>query len=364
MRKTIVTTATALMLTTSFTGTAFGATHQVKSGDSLWKIANTYSTTVAQLREWNHLKSDLIFPNQTLVITADAKQETAPTEPASTTQPAPQVTTAKTHTVKSGDSLYKIGQKYKVSVAQLYEWNQLKSDLIHPGQKLKVSKPTVQTNTSSSSNQTEPKQENQKVEQSTATYKVVSGDTLSHIARKYNTTVAQLKSANGLKSDLIRVGQVLKVGTANTTAPTAPTTPAKSETPKQAAPKQESPKVSSEAEKLIEVAKSALGIAYVWGGTTLAGFDCSGFIYYAFNQSGQKIPRTNTDGYYDRSYYVDKPQPGDLVFFRNTYKSGISHMGIYLGNNEFIHASSKKVEITSLDNSYWKSKFDGFKKFY
>ncbi len=81
------------------------------------------------------------------------------------------------------------------------------------------------------------------------------------------------------------------------------------------------------ATKLIHTAKGVLGSPYVWGGTTPAGFDCSGFIYYAFSQSGHNISRTSSEGYYDRSYYVKDPQPGDLVFFRDTYKPGISHMG-------------------------------------
>jgi len=77
------------------------------------------------------------------------------------------------------------------------------------------------------------------------------------------------------------------------------------------------------------------------------------------------ISRLSTDGYYNRSFYVNKPQVGDLVFFSGTYRAGISHMGIYVGNNQFIHAgSSTGVTVTSLDNSYWKSHFEGFKRFY
>ncbi|MBO1004756.1 C40 family peptidase [Pseudogracilibacillus auburnensis] len=362
MRKTLVSTATAVMLATSFSGTAFGATHEVKSGDSLWKIANTYSTTVAQLRDWNHLKGDIIFPKQILVVSEeDSVKETKPQTQA--TPQATQTQAAKTYTVKSGDNLSKIGLLHKVTVSELYAWNGLKSDLIHPGQVLNVSKATQTTETAPTPAAPESKPAPQAPAATTTdTYKVVSGDTLGHIAVKFKTTVSQLKSLNGLSSDLIRVGQVLKVnGSTTAPAPVAPVAPTK---PAPTPAKPEAPAASNEATALIDVAKSLLGTKYVWGGTTLSGFDCSGFIYYAFNQSGKKLVRTNTDGYFDRSFYVDKPQPGDLVFFRNTYKQGISHLGIYIGNNEFIHASSSKVEITNLNNSYWKSKFDGFKRFY
>ena len=82
-------------------------------------------------------------------------------------------------------------------------------------------------------------------------------------------------------------------------------------------------------------------------------------------EAGAKsVKRLSSEGYYSRSYYVNSPQPGDLVFFENAYKKGISHLGIYIGNNEFIHAGDNGVQVTSLSNSYWKSKFDGFKRFY
>ncbi|MGM8213631.1 C40 family peptidase [Virgibacillus sp. W0430] len=117
--------------------------------------------------------------------------------------------------------------------------------------------------------------------------------------------------------------------------------------------------------QLVNIAKGVLGTPYVWGGQTKNGFDCSGFIHFAYNEAGLSMGRQSTDGYYNRSYYIDNPQVGDLVFFKNTYRNGISHMGIYLGNNQFIHAgTSTGVTISSLSNSYWKKHYDGFKRFY
>ncbi|MBS4218937.1 LysM peptidoglycan-binding domain-containing protein [Bacillus sp. FJAT-49711] len=355
MRKKVVTTATAVFLAASFTGNASAASHEVKSGDSLWKIASSYNTTVNHLIELNRLKSDLIYPKQVLLVSsADVKKE-QPKQTVQTKQPAKpkteQPAAAATYTIKSGDTLSKIAANYKVTVAQLYEWNKLKSDLIHPGQVLKVStaKQVVAANPAP---KTETVKNNNSVPTTTGTYKVVSGDTLSKIAVQYGTTVKEIKSLNGLSSDLIRVGQVLKVAEKKAVTESKP------------AQKVETPKVTEDVSAIINVAKSVIGTKYVWGGTTLSGFDCSGLIYYVFNQAGKKIARYSTDGYYDRSYYVNKPQPGDIVFFENTYRSGISHMGIYLGNDNFIHAGDNGVEISNLNTSYWQSKLNGFKKFY
>lgn len=116
-------------------------------------------------------------------------------------------------------------------------------------------------------------------------------------------------------------------------------------------------------DKAITEGKKVIGTPYKWGGTTTKGFDCSGFTSYAYKKAGKTIPRTTTDQY-KRGKAVTKKQlqKGDLVFFQ-TYKKGASHVGIYMGKGQFIHASSTKgVSIASLENSYWKSKFYGAKR--
>ena len=96
--------------------------------------------------------------------------------------------------------------------------------------------------------------------------------------------------------------------------------------------------------EVIDIAKSYIGVPYVWGGTTPSGFDCSGFIRYVFEKVGINLPRISADQY-NAGTKVSKAdlQPGDLVFFEKTYnKAGITHSGIYIGNNEFISATSSK----------------------
>ncbi|QWC22610.1 LysM peptidoglycan-binding domain-containing protein [Bacillus haikouensis] len=341
MKKTIVTFAATAVLSTTFVSTAAANTHKVESGDSLWSIARKYDLTVANLKQVNKLNSDLIYPNQVLkVATGSDKSPSVPSAPA-----APQkIEPAKSYTVKSGDTLIAIANAHSITLGELQSWNNIKSHLIYPGQKLTVLK--------SSS----PAPNKKPTEPTTGSYTVKSGDTLSHISINYNVSVSAIKKANNLKSDMIYVGQVLKLGTSQAVQPEQPSKPA------EPAPQEDG--TAFNADQLISLAKAQLGKPYVWGGSTTSGFDCSGFIYYAFNKAGVKVNRTSSEGYYNRSFYVDKPVVGDMVFFENTYKKGISHLGIYVGDNKFIHAGDNGVEITSLDNSYWKSKFDGFKRFY
>ncbi|GLI85722.1 putative peptidoglycan endopeptidase LytE [Rossellomorea marisflavi] len=348
MKKTIVTFAATAVLSSTYASAAAASSHKVESGDSLWNIARKYNTSVSNLKSLNNLKSDMIFPNQVLKVTA--KASTAPSKPSA---PAPS-SPAKTYTVKSGDTLIAIANRHSISLGELQKWNGISSHLIYPGQKLSVSSGGSGSSTPAPA-PTPSKPSPAPGNSATGSYKVVSGDTLSHISLRYSMSVSELKKLNGLSGNMIYVGQTLKVNGGSSSSPAPAPTPS--------APKEDTV-TSFDVNRLLSAAKGQIGKPYVWGGSTTAGFDCSGFIYYAFNQAGVSMSRTSSEGYYSRSYYVDKPAIGDIVFFSNTYKKGISHLGIYVGNNQFIHAGDNGVEISSLNNSYWKSKFDSFKRFY
>ncbi|MEI3610745.1 C40 family peptidase [Pseudogracilibacillus sp. SO30301A] len=112
---------------------------------------------------------------------------------------------------------------------------------------------------------------------------------------------------------------------------------------------------------VIETAKSYMGTPYVWGGTSPNGFDCSGFIQFVYGQQDKIIPRTVNE-IWNFSSPVDSPSIGDLVFFE-TYQAGPSHLGIYLGNGDFIHAgSSSGVSVSNLNESYWETRYLGAKR--
>ena len=106
-------------------------------------------------------------------------------------------------------------------------------------------------------------------------------------------------------------------------------------------------------------AQSHLGKPYVWGGNGPNSFDCSGFVYYTLNQSGYKVNRLSAAGYYatDKWQFISSVsalQPGDLVFWTDDGSSRIGHTGIYLGNNQFIHASTSSggIIISSFNGQY------------
>ncbi len=120
----------------------------------------------------------------------------------------------------------------------------------------------------------------------------------------------------------------------------------------------------SKAEAIIATAKKYIGVPYLWAGTTPSGFDCSGFVQYVFRAHGISLNRTAATQY-RHGTYVSKSalRVGDLVFFQNTYKAGISHVGIYIGDGKFIHCSSSKgVTISSLSSSYYVSHYYGARR--
>jgi LysM repeat protein len=411
-KKVVSTVATVAILSSAYAGAASASTYTVQKGDTLSQIAKNFQTSVQDIKKLNNLGSDLIRVNQVLQIGSSSTPGLVP--PAAPPAVPLAASAASVYTIVSGDTLSGIAYKFGIKLSDLMQWNNLNSSLIFPGTQLKVANngdtpPAVPTSPSGSGGSSASDSSG-----SVSNYVVQSGDSLWVIASKYGCTVNDLKQQNQLTSDMIYVGQTLKVsgGSVPVTASPTPAPPAppaassavtnyvvqngdtlgriaaqfgvtvssikrqnnlvsdliyigqKLQIAGQSVPTTGQPGTSNLATDVIREAKAVMGVPYVWGGSSMKGFDCSGFIYYVFNKAGFSTSRTTAEGFYSRSHYVDSPQPGDLVFFQNTYKKGISHVGIYLGDNQFIHADENRgIAISSL-TGYFKNHFEGFKRFY
>ncbi|MCL1694327.1 MULTISPECIES: NlpC/P60 family protein [unclassified Lysinibacillus] len=179
---------------------------------------------------------------------------------------------------------------------------------------------------------------------SAATYTVKSGDSLWKIGNQYGVSYQTVMKWNNLSSSTIRVGQKLTIN--------APTTSASTSTSKP---------TSKPTTSVVQVAKQQLGVKYTFGGSKPStGFDCSGYVTYVLNNAGISTARKSAAGFYNSAKKISSPQVGDLVFFSNTYKAGISHVGIYLGNKQMISASDNGVSVANLNSTYWKNHFTGY----
>jgi cell wall-associated NlpC family hydrolase len=121
-------------------------------------------------------------------------------------------------------------------------------------------------------------------------------------------------------------------------------------------------RTSSIAMNLTRSAMRFIGTPYVFGGTSAAGFDCSGYVQHVFAMVGLHVPRTADAQYYEGRRPLGGISAGDLVFFE-TYLPGPSHVGIYLGGGKFVHSSSHGVHVSSLGEKYWASRYLGAKRY-
>ena len=118
-------------------------------------------------------------------------------------------------------------------------------------------------------------------------------------------------------------------------------------------------------DKMVEIAKSCLGVPYVWGGESMRGFDCSGLVYYVLKNLGYSPNRTASTQYKMGTYVAKSDlQAGDLVFFAGTSASGISHVGIYVGDGKFIHSphTGDVVKYSDLSSGYYANHYYGARR--
>ena len=295
-------------------------------------------------------------------------------------------------TVESGDTLWSISAGASQSVEEIKSLNNLSSDLIFPGDVLKVD---AEAPSAAPAEETE-------ADNDATTYTIEAGDTLFAIASQFDISIDEIKAWNNLSSDLIIPGKTIVV--AEEAAPEAASVQEAPEAEEAAAPAveeveaaeveeveveetaapaveeveevQETPEVEETEEveqpqaapaaepavtggNAAAVANSlAAGKSYVYGGNSASAVDCSAFTQQfmaAFN--GKSIPRT-TYGQQAAGTQVSNPQPGDLVFFNN-----FSHVGVYIGNGQMVDALNPSEGVGQRAVSYVHGHVDGYYRF-
>lgn len=209
---------------------------------------------------------------------------------------------------------------------------------------------------------------------SSAVTQVSSGQLVQIIGFNCNWYKVVYNGQTGyIRSDLVTLTQKpsCNSGTACTTAgvstPSAAATTTENSSSSTSSAAAVTTSNTSTAQQIVEFAKKYIGYPYVWGGTSPSGFDCSGFTTYVYKQFGYSLNRTaNAQMSNGTAVSRTNLMPGDLVMFGNTYSSSsaVTHVGIYIGNDQFIHAanSSTGVVISNLSQSYYNSRYVGARR--
>ncbi|EME8140118.1 LysM peptidoglycan-binding domain-containing protein [Enterococcus faecium] len=227
---------------TSNGGQTTGAKYTVQSGDSVWKISNDHGITMAQLIEWNNIKNNFVYPGQQLIVSnggsSNTGANTGNTSGSNSSNSSSSNTASGTkYTVKAGDSVWSVSNKYGITMAQLIQWNNIQNNFIYPGQQLTVSNSgstnSASSNTGSSANTNNSSSANTGSSSSQGTYTVKAGESVWSVANKNGITMNQLIEWNNIKNNFIYPGQqlIVKGGNSTNTNTGSTTSAAKPNTP-------------------------------------------------------------------------------------------------------------------------------------
>jgi LysM repeat protein len=294
-----------LFITLGLSQVVFAKEYKVRRGDTLAKIAKNNGVTTQALMNANGLTSTALKPKQVLVVPSNGKKQIAKSKKTRSR-------TAETYVVKKGDTLQVIAKKTGYSVNHIKKMNRVNSRSLQAGQKIVLSRrgpvkelAVVRTNELDESEGEE--------DLLGADEDVVLNDTLLEIEENAESSAELLGKWNS----------------------------------------------PDERSLFIRVAKGFLGAPYRFGGSSVRGLDCSAFVKKVYEFFDVSLPRTAKEqSRVGMRVSRDELKEGDLVFFNTRRAYG--HVGIYIGNNEFVHASSgreRMVRIDTLDKPYYNKRF-------
>jgi len=281
------------------------------------------------------------------------------------------------HTVKPGESLFRIAKRFQVAVSQLQAANGLGDEKIYPGQRLVIRAAIPKAGINSTvkkSAQAGAGQRDEAGPDVPATHIARKGETITKIAQRYRFRVADLEQINPLPGKKLKTGQTLylprlgetredlEAGRGNSGVEDKAE---RAELPRD--PIQDKGFLLDEKDRqhLVRVASGFLGLKYSRGGSTSNGVDCSAFVQKVFRLFGIDLPRTAREQF-QVGYKVAREalEIGDLVFFKRSKATRPTHVGIYIGDGRFIHTSLRKqrVYIDHLDSRYFTARFIGGKR--
>jgi LysM repeat protein len=356
--------------------------YKIKKGDNLYTLARKFHVNLKDIESANKNSAKVLKPGMKIVIPVKEKSSKTlritknktqkekaviasvtkpsrhgkPESVASGKQQMPNVAAEeslrpakatveidKFHIVRKGDTLGSVAKMYGLTETDIRDMNNLAKTKLKAGRKLLVRRAGPRT------------------------YMVRKGDNLWQIARKFDMATDDLMEINEMTTPSLKVGQKLYLENRPDLVNVDQKYIVMAKSIEEELIKvPDSPEFAEKnsQDKLALFAKKLINIPYKFGGNTILGIDCSAYVKKVYGLMGVNLPRTAREQFRE-GQEINKEQlsVGDLVFFR-TYASFPSHVGIYIGNDLFIHASSKgkKVTIDSLETPYYLKRFIGAKR--
>ncbi len=340
--------------------------HTVVEGESIYSIAKKYKVSESDIYELNPKSKGALLQLKTVLLIPNKKNKSKDKKEVASSKNA----NAEIHTVESGESLYKIAKKYNITLEKLIELNpDIKPEAIQIGDEIvvlakkEIAKPKKKKAIEDLKIDVPSPNKDTNLcldELGNQFHTVQKGETLYQLSKKYKVSVRDLEEMNPEIVANLPIGYEVVIKKGNVELEKNQNIVV--EVPKEAG--EISFENLSKVEFLIAKASQYLGTRYRGGGTTSAGFDCSGLMFTTFKNIDMTLPRSSSAMAVGAGYRIDRDQAqkGDLIFFTTNGRGSVNHVGMITEINgdeiKFIHSSVQAgVIISSSEEPYYKRRF-------